>query len=129
MIFCTGSVVSALAAKSATKTIPIVFANGSDPVKYGLVESLNRPGGNMTGVMFYNSGLGPKRIELLRQLMPSAAAIGLLVNPNNPNAEDDGDEITQAGRTSASASRSSTPAATARSTRCSPISGTAASTP
>jgi len=98
VIFCTGSVVSALAAKSATKTIPIVFANGSDPVKYGLVESLNRPGGNMTGVTFYNSGLGPKRIELLRQLVPNAAAIGLLVNPNNPNAKDDGDEITQAGK-------------------------------
>jgi putative ABC transport system substrate-binding protein len=99
VIFCTGSVVSALAAKSATKTIPIVFANGSDPVKYGLVESLNRPGGNMTGVTFYNSGLGPKRIELLRQLVPNAAAIGLLLNPNNPNAEDDGKEIENAGKT------------------------------
>jgi putative ABC transport system substrate-binding protein len=98
VIFTTGSIVSALAAKTATKTVPIVFANGSDPVKYGLVESLNRPGGNMTGVTFYNSGLGPKRIELLRQLVPNAAAIGLLVNPNNPNAADDSDEIKEAGR-------------------------------
>jgi putative ABC transport system substrate-binding protein len=98
VIFCTGSVVSAIAAKSATKTIPVVFANGSDPVKYGLVESLNRPGGNMTGVTFYNSGLGPKRIELLRQLVPNAAAVGLLLNPNNPNAADDGNEITEAGK-------------------------------
>ena len=97
LIFTTGSVVSAIAAKSATSTIPIVFANGSDPVKYGLVASLNRPGGNVTGVTFYNSGLGPKRIELLRQLVPQAATIGLLVNPNNPNAEDDGKEIKDAG--------------------------------
>jgi putative ABC transport system substrate-binding protein len=97
LIFTTGSVVSAIAAKSATSTIPIVFANGSDPVKYGLVSSLNRPGGNVTGITFYNSGLGPKRIELLRQLVPKAATIGLLVNPNNPNAEDDGKEIKDAG--------------------------------
>jgi putative tryptophan/tyrosine transport system substrate-binding protein len=98
LIFATGSVVSAVAAKSATSSIPIVFANGSDPVKYGLVSSLNRPGGNITGVTFYNSGLGPKRIELLRQLAPTAATIGLLVNPNNPNAEPDGTEIKEAGQ-------------------------------
>ncbi len=129
MIFSTGSIVSALAAKSATKTIPVVFANGSDPVKYGLVESLNRPGGNMTGVTFYNSGLGPKRIELLRQLVPDAAAMGLLVNPKNPNAEDDSNEIKEAGRISASGSRSSTPAATARSTKRLPVSGNDTSMP
>ena len=98
LIFTTGSVVSAVAAKSATSTIPIVFAHGSDPVKYGLVASLNRPGGNVTGVTFYNSGLGPKRIELLRQIVPNAATIGLLVNPNNPNAEPDGREIKEAGQ-------------------------------
>lgn len=98
VIFCTGSVVSALAAKSATSTIPIVFANGSDPVKYGLVASLNRPGGNITGVTFYNSGLGPKRIELMRQLVPRAAMLALLVNPKNPNAQPDSAEINEAGR-------------------------------
>jgi len=98
LIFCTGSVVSALAAKSATSTIPIIFANGSDPVKYGLVASLNRPGGNISGVTFYNSGLGPKRIELLRQLVPTAHALALLVNPKNPNAQPDGAEIMEAGR-------------------------------
>ena len=98
VIFTTGSVVSAIAAKSATSTIPIVFANGSDPVKYGLVTSLNRPGGNVTGVTFYNSSLGPKRIELLRQIVPKAVTIGLLVNPNNPNAQDDGKEIKDAGQ-------------------------------
>jgi putative tryptophan/tyrosine transport system substrate-binding protein len=97
LIFATGSVVSAVATKSATSTIPIVFANGSDPMKYGLA-SLNRPGGNVTGVTFYNSGLGPKRIELLRQIVPKAATIGLLVNPNNPTAEPDAREIKEAGQ-------------------------------
>ena len=87
-IFATGSVVSALAAKSATATIPIVFANGSDPVQYGLVASLNRPGGNVTGISFINSQLGPKRIQLLRLLNPKAAVIAVLVNPKNPNAAD-----------------------------------------
>ena len=62
------------------------------------MASLNRPGGNVTGVTFYNSGLGPKRIELLRQIVPKATTIGLLVNPNNPNAEDDGHEIKDAGQ-------------------------------
>jgi putative tryptophan/tyrosine transport system substrate-binding protein len=87
-IFATGSVVSAIAAKTATSSIPIVFANGSDPVQYGLVASLNRPGGNVTGITFINSQLGPKRIQLLRLLNPKAAVIAVLVNPKNPNAAD-----------------------------------------
>jgi len=87
-IFATGSVVSALAAKAATASIPIVFANGSDPVEYGLVASLNRPGGNVTGISFINSQLGPKRIQLLRLLNPKTAVIAVLVNPKNPNAAD-----------------------------------------
>ena len=87
-IFATGSVVSAIAAKSATASIPIVFANGSDPVQYGLVTSLNRPGGNVTGITFINSQLGPKRIQLLRLLNPKTAVIAVLVNPKNPNAAD-----------------------------------------
>jgi putative tryptophan/tyrosine transport system substrate-binding protein len=98
VIFTTGSIVSALAAKSATNSIPIVFANGSDPVRYGLVASLNRPGGNMTGVTFYNSGLGPKRIGLLREILPKAAIIGVLINPQNPNADDDAKDMLEAGR-------------------------------
>jgi putative ABC transport system substrate-binding protein len=87
-IFATGSVVSALAAKAATASIPIVFANGSDPVESGLVASLSRPGGNVTGISFINSQLGPKRIQLLRLLNPKTAVIAVLVNPKNPNAAD-----------------------------------------
>jgi putative tryptophan/tyrosine transport system substrate-binding protein len=87
-IFATGSVVSAIAAKSATASIPIVFANGSDPVQYGLVDSLNRPGGNATGITFINGQLGPKRIQLLRLLNPKTTVVAVLVNPKNPNAAD-----------------------------------------
>jgi putative ABC transport system substrate-binding protein len=75
------------AAKAATTTIPIVFQTGSDPVAGGLVASLNRPGGNLTGVSTMNVELTPKRLELLRELVPTATAIGLLVNPTNPNAD------------------------------------------
>jgi putative ABC transport system substrate-binding protein len=88
VIFSTGSVVSALAAKSATDNIPIVFANGSDPVQYGLVASLSRPGGNVTGITFINAQLGPKRLQLLRLLNPNTAIIAVLVNPKNPNVAD-----------------------------------------
>jgi ABC-type uncharacterized transport system substrate-binding protein len=88
VIFATGSVVSALAAKSATATVPIVFANGSDPVQYGLVASLNRPGGNVTGITFINTQLGPKRIQLLRLMNPKTMVVAVLVNPRNPNAAD-----------------------------------------
>ena len=78
---------SALAAKSATSTIPIVFRRGGDPVGTGLVASLARPGGNLTGVSFLADELTPKRLELLSELVPQARVIALLVNPNNPNAE------------------------------------------
>jgi putative tryptophan/tyrosine transport system substrate-binding protein len=77
---------AALAAKATNSTIPIVFAIGSDPVETGLVLSLNRPGGNVTGATFLSVELGAKRLELLRDLVPKIASIGLLVNPKNPNA-------------------------------------------
>ena len=82
-----GNLNSALAAKAATTTVPIVFATGTDPVAVGLVASLNRPGGNVTGVNFFFGVLGPKRLDLLRQSVPRATTIAMLVNPGNPNTE------------------------------------------
>ena len=87
MIVASGSPAVALAAKAATATIPILFSTGGDPVKLGLVTSFNRPGGNATGVSLFNVDLVAKQIELLRELIPQAAAISVLINPENPNAE------------------------------------------
>src|SRR5437899_1125055 len=84
VIVSTGGTPTALAAKSATLTIPIVFRAGSDPVGEGLVASLARPGGNLTGVSMLIDELTPKRLELLSELVPQAKVIALLVNPNNP---------------------------------------------
>ena len=84
---------SAFAAKAATKTIPIVFVAGADPVKLGLVDSLNRPRGNLTGVSTLISALGPKQLELLHEILPSAGTIALLVNADNPNVSADAPEI------------------------------------
>jgi putative ABC transport system substrate-binding protein len=85
-VIFTGNNVGALAAKAATSDIPIVFIVGLDPVAMGLVSSINRPGGNATGVAFRVSALEPKRFELLRTLLPQVSFVGALVNPDNPNA-------------------------------------------
>ena len=85
VIVTTGAVNSTLAAKAATATIPIVFLHGSDPIEAGLVPRLNRPGGNITGVTNFARELETKRLDLLRKLLPDLKAVGLLVNPNNPN--------------------------------------------
>src|SRR5262245_55860314 len=84
VIVTAGGTPSALAAKAATTTVPIVFGIGADPVEVGLIASLNRPGGNVTGVTSLNVEIGPKRVELLHELLPSAATIALLVNPTSP---------------------------------------------
>ena len=83
----TGGNVSALAAKRATSTIPITFLTADDPVSSGLVASLSRPGGNMTGVTWLGAELGAKNLELIRELLPSATKIGVLVNPKRPTAD------------------------------------------
>jgi putative ABC transport system substrate-binding protein len=92
-----GGLPGAIAAKAATATIPIVFNMGEDPVKEGIVASLNRPGGNATGFTGFSNQLMAKRLDLLHQAVPKATVIGFLVNPNNPNADPD----TTAARTAA----------------------------
>jgi putative tryptophan/tyrosine transport system substrate-binding protein len=87
-VIVAGGAPASFAAKAATKTIPIVFMTGADPVETGLVDSFNRPGGNLTGVFAFSTMLGPKRLELLRELLPSISTIALLVNPSNPNVAD-----------------------------------------
>jgi putative tryptophan/tyrosine transport system substrate-binding protein len=87
VIIATG-LAAALAAKAATTTIPIVFTSATDPIKDGLVASLSRPGGNLTGVSLLTGELVQKRLELLRDVLPNATVIAVLVNSNNPNAEE-----------------------------------------
>jgi putative ABC transport system substrate-binding protein len=99
LIFATHGAASALAAKAATSTIPIVFANGGDPVKLGLVSSLNRPGGNVTGISFLLNALGAKRLELLHELVPAAKVIGFLANPANASAQSELQDVQAAART------------------------------
>ena len=86
VIAATGGSPAALAAKAATAAIPIVFQIGVDPVEVGLVSSLNRPGANITGATMLASELGPKRLELLREMVPNATAIGLLVDTTSPGS-------------------------------------------
>jgi putative ABC transport system substrate-binding protein len=100
VIIAPGSTPAALAAQAATKTIPIVFEIASDPVELGLVSSLSKPGGNVTGVTTLNLEIGPKRLELLHNVIPSTKVIGFLINPTNPRlAEQNVKSIQSAGRT------------------------------
>ena len=99
VLTATGGEPAALAAKAATSTIPIVFTVGGDPVKQGLVASYNRPGGNATGVSLLTSPLEPKRLGLLRELVPQATTIGVLLNPNLPQSGSQLSDVQEAART------------------------------
>jgi ABC-type uncharacterized transport system substrate-binding protein len=85
VIAATGDVASARAAQHASSTVPVVFTIGGDPVRFGLVKTINRPGEHVTGILFNQNVLGAKRVELLREIAPSVSRIALLMNPNNPN--------------------------------------------
>jgi putative ABC transport system substrate-binding protein len=98
LVVATGGSVSALAAKAATSTIPIVFTTGGDPVAIGLVASLNRPGGNATGVAFLATALAAKRLEIMSELAPKVSNIGFLVNPNNASATAEISDVEAAAR-------------------------------
>ena len=93
-----GDNVAALAAKAATTTVPIVVLTAGDPVRSGLVASLNRPGGNVTGVSFFAGALGTKRLELLRQLTPNAKPIAVLMNPDTPTTEEERADVQAAAQ-------------------------------
>jgi putative ABC transport system substrate-binding protein len=93
VIITIGTSLSAKAAAAATTSIPVVFVVGADPVGTKLIASLNRPGGNLTGMTLYSSALGPKRIDILRDLVPKASLIAILVNPANPNSDSDAHDV------------------------------------
>jgi len=97
-VLAATSTPAALAAKAATTTVPTVFTTAFDPVELGLVASLSRPGGNVTGATQLNVEIGPKRLELVRELIPTATIVGLLVNPTNPVARGLSRDLEAAGR-------------------------------
>src|SRR5262245_56385400 len=97
-VICTGTTVSALAATAATSTIPVIFAIGADPVKSGLVTSLNRPGGNLTGISFFTNQMEAKRLALLHEIVPKAELVGVLLNPNNPFFANQSADVEEASR-------------------------------
>jgi putative ABC transport system substrate-binding protein len=97
-IAAVGGNVSGLAAKASTDAIPIVFIVGDDPVNLGLVSSLNRPGGNATGMSVFTTELGAKRLEILRELLPNASIVGLLINPNYQGSAREADEVQSAAK-------------------------------
>src|SRR6266511_1472165 len=97
-IVAAGGTAAALAAKAATTTIPVVFAIGADPIKMGLVASLNRPGGNLTGVSFLINALGAKRLDFIHERVPSVTTVAVVANPTKPNAELDTNDVQTAAR-------------------------------
>jgi putative ABC transport system substrate-binding protein len=97
-IFAEGGSVTGRAAKQATTTIPIVFLNGDDPVKSGLVSSISRPGGNVTGVSVFTAALGPKKLELLRELVPRSGTFGVLMNGGNQTSEAEAANVAEAAK-------------------------------
>jgi putative tryptophan/tyrosine transport system substrate-binding protein len=99
VIAAPGGIAAGLAAKTATTKIPIIFLTGADPVQFGLVKSLSRPDGNLTGVAILTNTLAPKQLELLREVAPDATLIAFLVNPKNPLAESDTREVHSAAGT------------------------------
>ena len=98
-VICSGNNAGALAAKAATSNIPIVFVVGVDPVSFGLVSRLSRPDGNATGISFLASELEPKRLELVRELVPQHTLAAALINPDNPNAQEHATQLQAAART------------------------------
>jgi len=98
VIVATGGTPAVLPAMAATTTIPIVFITGGDPIKFGFVHSLNRPSGNVTGVNIFIAEMEAKRLGLLRDLVPTAALVGVLLNPNNPNFDNQSHEVQKAAR-------------------------------
>jgi putative ABC transport system substrate-binding protein len=100
LILAFDNTATARAAKATTSIIPIVFSIGTDPVKFGLVQSLSRPGGNVTGVVSLTVGLGAKRLQVFREMLPNSAKIAMLVNPKNPAAETETSEVLAAARVS-----------------------------
>jgi putative ABC transport system substrate-binding protein len=98
-VVIVGDTLPALSLKKRTTTVPIVFATGGDPVAAGLVASLNRPAGNVTGVVFFGTSLGAKRLELLREVAPKATTIAVLMNRSNPNAEAELQDVQAAAQT------------------------------
>jgi putative ABC transport system substrate-binding protein len=105
VIAATGASAAAPAVKAATSTIPILFIVGADPVKLGLVASLNRPGGNLTGVNQFTNTLSAKRLELLREMLPGATSIAFLLNPDGPQAEFESLDLETAAQPSGSESK------------------------
>ncbi|MDF2766805.1 MAG: ABC-type uncharacterized transport system, periplasmic component [Rhodospirillales bacterium] len=98
VIVPVGGEITAQAAKAATATVPVVFVMGSDAVEMGLVASLNRPGGNITGATLMGGAVGAKRLELIRELVPGASTVGFLLNPDHPRAANDTAEVQDAAR-------------------------------